>query len=179
MTQEALMAAYVAGSERAFTELFAELGPRVHAFFRRSFRSESVADDLLQQTFLKVHQARAQFRGESPVRPWVFSIAARVRIDELRRRMRQPKLTEDGLEAVEQAPAPQPPDPAVTADNAARVQAALESLPETQRVVVHLHRYEGLTFAEIAKVLDTSDGAVRVRAFRAYEKLRELLKDIG
>jgi len=50
-------------------------------------------------------------------------------------------------------------------------------LPETQRVVVHLNRFEGMTFFEIAQVLGTTEGAVKLRAFRAYERLRRLLRE--
>jgi RNA polymerase sigma-70 factor (ECF subfamily) len=56
------------------------------------------------------------------------------------------------------------------------VRAAIKRLPESQRVVVHLHRYEELTFEQIADVLGTTPGAVRVRASRAYERLREDLR---
>ena len=177
VSNEALMAGYVGGDELAFTRLFGRLAPRVHAFFLRSFGKPEVADDLTQQTFLKVHQARRQFRNESPVKPWVFAIAARVRLDEFRRRKRLPKLDEDGLEAAESLAADTPPaDPAERAEVKEQVAAALLRLPETQRVVIHLHRFEGLTFGEIARVLDTSEGAVRIRAFRAYERLRQELK---
>ena len=68
-TDEELMSAYVAGDARAFEKLFARLAPRVHAFFRRSFRDEGVADDLLQVTFMKVHRARVQYRLELRRRP--------------------------------------------------------------------------------------------------------------
>jgi RNA polymerase sigma-70 factor (ECF subfamily) len=56
-----------------------------------------------------------------------------------------------------------------------RVRAAVDALPESQRVIVHLHRYEGLTFAEIAGSLATTEGAVKLRAFRAYGRLRKQL----
>ena len=56
------------------------------------------------------------------------------------------------------------------------MRAAIKRLPESQRVVVHLHRYEELTFEQIAQVLGTTPGAVRVRASRAYERLREELR---
>jgi len=60
---------------------------------------------------------------------------------------------------------------------AGRVRAAVDQLPETQRVVVHLNRFEGLTFVQIAHVLGTTEGAVKLRAFRAYERLRQLLRE--
>jgi RNA polymerase sigma factor (sigma-70 family) len=176
VSNEALMADYVGGDELAFTRLFGRIAPRVHAFFLRSFGKPEVADDLTQQTFLKVHQARRQFRNESPVKPWIFAIAARVRLDEFRRRRRLPRLDEDGLEAAEEVVGEQPADPVEQGEVKEKVAAAMARLPETQRVVVHLHRFEGLTFGEIARVLETSEGAVRIRAFRAYERLRQELR---
>src|SRR2546429_465875 len=87
-SEEELMDAYVTGDRRAFERLFALLAPRVHGFFLRSFGDRAVADDLLQITFLKMHRARGEFRRGSRVRPWLFAIAARVRLDELRKRYR-------------------------------------------------------------------------------------------
>src|SRR5215471_9549398 len=94
-SDEMLMAAYVTGDRPAFTTLFDRLAPRLHRFFRRSFGNDATADDLLQQTFLKIHRARDSYRRDLKVAPWAFAIAARVRLDELRRRKRIP---EDGDE---------------------------------------------------------------------------------
>jgi RNA polymerase sigma-70 factor (ECF subfamily) len=177
-SDEMLMAAYVTGDSRAFEALFARLAPRLHRFFRRSFGSESTADDLLQQTFLKLHRARGTYRQDMRLAPWAFTIAARVRLDELRRRKR---LAEDGDEealarADEQAAAVQADTrDAADQDRAALVRGAVDALPESQRVVIHLHRYEEMTFAEIAAVLGTTEGAVKLRAFRAYGALRARL----
>src|SRR5437763_11111786 len=88
MTEETLMAAYCRGDMEAFDRLFSIVGPHVHGFFLRSFQSQGVADDLLQTTFLKLHQFRAQYRQGEPLRPWLFAIAARVRSDEFRRNQR-------------------------------------------------------------------------------------------
>ena len=85
----------------------------------------------------------------------------------------------DAVEAAAEAAEPRPTaDPAEVADVKERVQAALARLPESQRVVVQLHRFEGLTFREIAEVLGTTEGAVKLRAFRAYGELRGLLEDL-
>ena len=177
-SDEALMTAYAAGDAPAFRRLFARIGPRVHAFFLRSFGQRTVADELLQATFLKVHRGRASYRSELPVRPWIFAIAARVRRDELRRRYRlKEECSEDRLLELEQAQAEAQHrsdlDEAAANDVVDRVRVALERLPESQRVVIHLHRYEEMTFREIAQVLGLSEVAVRGRAFRAYEQLRE------
>ena len=175
-TEEELMSAYVAGDARAFEKLFARLAPRVHGFFLRSFREPAVADDLLQVTFMKVHRARETWKQDLKVKPWLFSVAARVRLDELRKRMRLPEdADEEALaRADEQAPRDPPPDK----DLQDAVRAALDRLPESQRVVIHLHRYEGLTFPEIAQALGTTAGAIKLRAFRGYETLRKELQGV-
>ena len=179
MTEEALMAAYANGDRQAFDRLFATLAPAVHGFFLRSFGNKALADDLLQTTFLKLHRARGSYQPTRPLRPWVFTIAARVRLDELRRRYALPEdADEDKLAAAEEAQAAAIEPDEAASDRAAvadRVRAALQRLPESQRVVVHLHRYEELSFGEIARVLGTSEGAVKLRAFRAYERLRKEL----
>jgi RNA polymerase sigma-70 factor (ECF subfamily) len=178
---ETLMAAYVAGDGRAFEQLFARLAPRLHRFFRRSFGAEATADDLLQITFLKLHKARDTYRPDMRVAPWAFAIAARVRLDEFRKRKR---LAEDGDEealarADEARAAEGRDDEAIDGDTAEAVRRAVEALPESQRVVVHLNRFEGLTFAEIARVLGTTEGAVKLRAFRAYAALRQALAPLA
>jgi RNA polymerase sigma factor (sigma-70 family) len=175
-TDEELMSAYVAGDARAFESLFARLAPRVHGFFLRSFRSEAVADDLLQQTFMKLHRARSRYRPELKLAPWVFAIAARVRLDELRRRMRLPEDADE--DAIARADEQAPRDPPLDLDVRDAVRAALDALPESQRAVIHLHRYEGMTFAEIARTLGSTEGAIKLRAFRAYETLRQRLKGV-
>ena len=178
---ETLMAAYVAGDRRAFEQLFARLAPRLHRFFRRSFGAEATADDLLQITFLKLHKARDTYKPEMRVAPWAFAIAARVRLDEFRKRKR---LAEDGDEealarADEARAAEARDDGAIDGGTAEAVRRAVEALPESQRVVVHLNRFEGMTFAEIARVLGTTEGAIKLRAFRAYAALREALAPAG
>ena len=171
------MASYVAGDARAFEKLFARLAPRVHGFFLRSFRDPGVADDLLQVTFMKVHRARARYRPDLRVLPWLFTVAARVRLDELRRRLRLPEDADEEALARADEQLSQKTEPAA-ADVAEAVRAALDALPESQRTVIHLHRYEGMTFAEIAQVLGTTAGAVKLRAFRGYEALRKSLADL-
>jgi RNA polymerase sigma factor (sigma-70 family) len=175
------MAQYVEGDGAAFRRLFELLAPRVRAFFLRSFSDATVADDLMQVTFLKLHSARVSYRAGSPLKPWLFTIAAGVRRDELRRRYRLPRQVGEGeadLEAGESGlnGAPLAPPESSSNSQTEAVRAAIERLPESQRVVVHLHRYEELTFEQIALALGTTPGAVRVRASRAYERLREDLR---
>lgn len=178
-TDEQLMRDYRSGDRRAFDELFRRYAPRLHAYFCRSFNARSIADDLLQTTFLHVHASRASFRDGAAVRPWLFAIATHARADALRSKYRRATredaldeglVGEDGHQSLE------------TTHEARRVRRALDALPEAQRLVVLLHRYEGLTFREIAEVLSSVEGAsvkevaVRVRASRAYDALRVALR---
>lgn len=177
------MAAYQRGDRQAFRRLFESLGPRVHALFMHMFRDRATAEDLMQQTFLKIHRARDRYDPNLRVRPWVLAIAGRVGVDELRRR--KVVLEEAAEEAtLERADAAASLSLAGRTDRLERtelqrlVHAALERLPESQRLVIHLHRFEELTFGEIAGVLGTTEGAVKLRAFRAYAQLRKLLVPI-
>lgn len=177
------MAAYAAGDEGAFARLFASLAPKMYGFFLRSFRDRAVCEELLQTTFLRIHRGRSSYRPELAVRPWAFTIAAHVRRDELRRRhMLREDPGEEALAAAAEARAldalPDAEQGVAQRDVADRLRAALDGLPESQRAVIHLHRYEGMTFARIAEMLGTSELAVRGRAFRAYAQLRKQLADV-
>jgi RNA polymerase sigma-70 factor (ECF subfamily) len=174
--EEALMEAYVAGDAGAFERLFRALAPPLHAFFVRSVGRGAAAEDLLQTTFLKLHRARASWRRGERLRPWVFTIAGRVRLDWLRRQGRAEEEVDEAV--VDPGAGADPGGAAIARERAERVRAALERLPEPQRVVVHLHRLEELSFAEIGRVLGISEGAAKLRAFRAYAQLRALLADV-
>jgi RNA polymerase sigma-70 factor (ECF subfamily) len=171
------MEAYAAGDAMAFQRLFRALAPSLHAFFARTVGHGAVAEDLLQTTFLKLHGARVSWQRGERLRPWVLTIAAHVRTDWLRRNGRE----QDEVEDVVVADADARDDRAVALlarERSQRVRAALENLSGPQRLVVHLYRFEGLSFAEIGKVLGISEGAAKLRAFRAYGELRKILADL-
>lgn len=175
------MARYLAGDHQAFEQLFARLAPRIYGLFMRCFGEPTVAEELVQTTFLNMHRSRATYRVGLPLRPWLFTIAVRVRRDELRRRYRlKEDCDEEALVRAEEAMAMAGggSDGEGQRERAARVREAIDRLPESQRVVVQLHRFEGLTFAQIAEILGATALAVRARAFRAYETLRVELADL-
>lgn len=175
-----LMERYVDGDRGAFEELYALVGPPLHRYLLRMSRDHSLADDLLQLTFLKVHRARAAYvRGAAPL-PWLYAIAHRTFLDEARRRKRArvrvaaadapPEVAAD-LHGRAEGTAPETPD----AELVARVMKALEALPESQRQAVLLIKLEGKSVAEAAAIAGTSRGAMKVRAHRGYEALRKAL----
>ena len=170
-SDEALMERYVVGGERAaFEALFRRYAPRLHGFFLRQAGAREVANDLVQQTFLHVHRARADFALGRSVRPWIYTIALNVRREHQRRRHRKPEVSHDpvahGVPSVA---------PSTSSRTDRLVQRALQQLNPQQREVILLHYYEDLSFPEIAELVGASLSAVKVRAHRGYERLRELL----
>ena len=171
-SDEELMAGYATDGDRAaFEALFHRHGPRLQGYFRRFVGSDPVAQDLAQQTFLQLHRARRDYRLGAPLRPWLFTIAANLRREHFRRRGRRPETAYDPVR--HGVPAVQPD--ASTAE-VRLLHRAVDALPEHEREVVVLHWFEGLSMAEVAQVVGASRSAVKVRAHRAYKKLRAQLE---
>ncbi len=170
-TDEELMQRYANDGDRAaFEELFRRYVGPLKAMFSRTGGSEVDALDLVQQTFLQLHNARRDYKTGLPVRPWLYAIALNVGRGAARRsrRRREDGVDDDRLDAVGVAPSTSTPT-----DRA--VHRALERLPHDQREVIVLHWFDGLEFSEISRVVDASLSAVKVRAHRGYNRLRELL----
>lgn len=170
-SDEALMERYVAHGDRAaFEALFQRYAGRLHGLFMRQVGARDAAADLVQQTFLHFHRARADFTVGRAVRPWLYTIALNVRREHQRRRGRKPEVAHDPAVHGEPTVAPS------TSSRTDRlVRRALAELTEQQREVILLHYYEDLSFPEIAELVGASLSAVKVRAHRGYERLRELL----
>ena len=169
-SDEELMQRFSHGDAEAFEVLFARHAAPLHGYLWRLLGDRALVEDLTQATFLSLVRARGRFREGSRFRPWLYAIATNAARDHLRRG--RERLTATGELPTGLAAEPQP-----TADAPldAAVQRALAQLPESWRTVVVMHRFEELPFSEIAEALDTTEGAVKVRAHRGYERLRELL----
>lgn len=179
-----VMARYCRGETAAFHRLYALLAPRILAYLNGLLGDKAAAEDTLQVTFLKVHEARSTYvLGANPI-PWMYTIAHRTCLDELRRRKRsRVRLTQDGTMPTEpaahitgvSADAHQDgsgrPDPVATA----AALAALDRLPENQRLALILTKVHGRSTAEAAMITGTTPGAIKQRAHRAYVTLRQLL----
>jgi RNA polymerase sigma-70 factor (ECF subfamily) len=169
-SDEALMAAYLAGEEMAFRRLFLRYRGPLHRLMRRAVSDHHDAEELVQQTFLHLHRARHDFRPGSRLRPWLYTIAVNVRHQHVRRLMRHRRKLR-AVAAERAGDATLPPNLLLFRT----VRRAVATLPTAQRHVVELHWFGGLSFAEIAARLGASPVAVRIRAHRGYEKLRERL----
>jgi len=175
-----LMERYVDGDATAFRALYALLAPKLLGYLSKMTRERAVADDLLQQTFLKVHRAReAWVRGADPT-PWIYAIAHRTFLDEARRKQRAvvgvakgddlPEVKAD-LDGTAEGAAEPVPD----LERTRAAMAALESLPPQQREAVVLTKLDGKSIAEAAAIAGTTPGAMKVRAHRGYVALRKAL----
>jgi RNA polymerase sigma-70 factor (ECF subfamily) len=176
-----LMTRYCDGDASAFRELYALVTPRLLGYLMKMTRHKARADDLLQQTFLKVHRARGAYvRGADPL-PWIYSIAHRSFLDDARRDKRAIVRVGDGDELPEQkadlaGDADGTRDePRADPDLVKAAMDALSALPAQQREAVVLTKLDGKSIAEAAEIAGTTTGAMKVRAHRGYEALRRLL----
>jgi len=177
-----VMTRYCAGEPAAFHRLYALLAPRILAYLCGLIGEKATAEDLLQQTFLKVHEARSAYvRGANPI-PWVYTIAHRTCLDEIRRRKRsRVRLSNDGTLAAEPVAdltggsAESRSEPVERGDAASAAMAALERLPGNQREALILTKVHGRSHAEAAMITGTTPGAIKLRAHRAYVSLRQML----
>ena len=167
ITDEVLMDRYCAGDVVAFDALFERYTRRLVRFLSNMVGSAQAAD-IAQVTFLKVHENRHRYRAGATVAAWIFTIARNTALDHLRSAPKRREVY--GLETEHAADTPKRDR---LRDD--QVRAAIGALPDDQQQVILLHWYAGLTFEEIAKVVGASGTAVRVRAHRAYEKLRGAL----
>ncbi len=167
------MEAYADGDDSAFGALYDALAPRLFGLLLKQTGDRSRAEDLVQETMLALHRSRGQFTRGADVLPWAFAIGRRLCIDRFRR-----QKIEDGF-ARDQAAGLDGTDSSGRADDelharhlAQKVEATLQRLPESQRTAFELIRTEGLSPAQAAEALGTTVPAVKLRAHRAYERLR-------
>lgn len=176
------MARYCNGDADAFRTLYKRVAPKLLNYLLRMARERALAEDLLQVTFLKIHRARSVYvLGADPL-PWIYAIAHRTFLDEMRKRQRSKVhlgRSDDNL--VEQHAHISGLAAEIVADREDNTEltkaalVALERLPEKQREAVVLTKLNGKSIAEAAAIAGTSPGAMKVRAHRGYLALRKAL----
>jgi RNA polymerase sigma-70 factor (ECF subfamily) len=163
-----------AGDLAAFREIVERWqSPLIH-FFYRSLSSQAEAEDLAQQTFLRLYKAAPRYVPSAKLSTFLFHIARRLLLNELRRRARKPAEAVDP-ESFRRI-ADDRPDREVSELEVAFSQA-LEELPENHRSAILLYKQQGLSYREIAVSLGASVGAVKTWIHRARQSLKIALKD--
>jgi RNA polymerase sigma-70 factor (ECF subfamily) len=172
------------GHDAALNDLMARHAQPVFQFLCRMLGNEDDANDLAQETFLRVYQHRASFKPGARFTTWLYTIAANLARNHHRWRKRHPNVSLDAeSEATGQsigdaltASDPAPDSAAVATERAAAVRAEVERLPADMREVIILCEWQDLSAAEAAAILETTPKAVDNRLYRARNLLRDRLK---
>src|SRR5271155_2055126 len=164
------MERYQQADPEAPAALVVALSPALMRFFRSQAANRQQADDLLQDTWLRIHRVRHTYRPGEPVLPWVYAIARRVRVDGYRktRRITKHEIT---VEVLPERPARGEPRNVLPP-----FETLVAGLPQAQREVITMLKVGGLSMEEVARATSSTVGAVKQKAHRAYERLRKLLQ---
>ncbi len=167
---EMLMVRYQQGDFSAAAALIDCIGPRLHRFFVAQSISRVDADDLLQETWLRIHKVRHTYRPGEPALPWFYAIARHIRVDHYRKRIRA-AARERELE--EMSKGASPAQPVSGADG--ELETLLAPLSLSQREVITMLKVEGMSLEEVARATSSTVGSVKQKVHRAYKKLRETI----
>ena len=178
------MARLAAGHAAALNDLMERHATPVFHFLCRMTGNEADADDLAQETFVRVFKSCGSFRAEQKFSTWLFTIAANLARNHFRWRARHPSISleteisgsENTLGSTLPGHAPAPDETTLAAERAAAVRAAVKDLPEDLRAATVLCEWEERSVAEAATILETTPKAVESRLYRARGILRARLK---
>src|ERR1700720_850661 len=183
-TDVQLMMDVKAGDTASFELLLQKYRTPLVNFLYRMVRDTATAEDLAQEVFLRIYRARKDYFAGAKFTTWLFRIATNLALNSIRDNRYQ-KLevsidapvsmdAEDGDERAMDVPEKHPNIEQHLVEDARRkmIRHAIDKLPEKQRAAVLLHKYEELDYAEIAKILNCSESALKSLLFRAYEALR-------
>lgn len=177
---------YSRGDDQAFSDIYQPLRRRLLPFLRRLSGSIERAEDLLQETFIRVHRARGSFGEGARLMPWAYAIARNCYIDSYRAKKSRPREVSQSRDS--DSPAYPEPHAGPEADGEAQllakqmagvVERALAEMTLARREAFVLVRYEGHSIREAAAILGTTEGAVKLRAFHAYQEIRTALEQQG
>jgi RNA polymerase sigma-70 factor (ECF subfamily) len=159
----------------AFESASRQVAQAVLDYLRRYVGDPTVAEDLLQETLIRMGRGYAEFEGRSSVKTWAFSIASRVAADYLRHPDRQRRLV--ALDEAEAIPDGEPgvEDRLVSLEMDACIRRTVDTLPDTYRTALILHDLEGMTAEQVAEVAACSLATAKIRIHRARHRLRDAL----
>ena len=177
------------GDARAFEMLVAKYQRRIERLIGRMVRDADLVPDIAQETFIRAYRALPQFRGDSAFYTWLYRIAVNTAKKALMELKRDPLVTETALASREQddetsrvenelSDGETPESIMASCQIAATVNAAIDALSEDLRQAITLREIEGLSYDEIAEVMNCPIGTVRSRIFRAREAIALRLRPV-
>ncbi len=186
LSDAAIMLRVAAGDESCFNYLVEKHHRAMIYFLNRMVHNQSVAEELAQEVFLRVYRSRESYRAEAKFTTWLYRIATNLAVNHARdtRHERNAQTVYLDQPDPETGTTPDVADdePSVEKrlvqdERMAAIRAQVMALPERQRMAVLMHKYQGLDYREIGDVLKLSESATKSLLFRAYQTLREKLKD--
>ena len=171
------------GDAEAFEAIVRSYQKRVYGVALRMTRRHEVADDIVQETFVRAYSHLDRFEVGRPLAPWLTRIAANLCINYLTAAARREQQFAEGDGPAAEPPAPRAdgePEPLaelLSLEFRRALDASVQKLPPDQRIVFDLKVHEEMRYEEIADTLDISTGTVMSRLFRARQKLKVMMKD--
>ena len=175
-----------AGDQSGFDYLVQKYRRPMLSFMYRMARNAAVAEDLAQEVFLRVYRSRETYEPSAKFSTWLYRIATNLAVNHARdTRHERPEVQVSLDEPDEESGATlELPDAALNAEQQIvrrerllAIRKKIEALPEQQRLAVIMHKYQQMDYKQIADVLKKSESATKSLLFRAYETLREQLKE--
>jgi len=167
---ESLMYGYQQADEDATRTFIEKVSPLLLRYFWAQAFNRRFAEDLVQETWMRIHKARHSYRWDEPVLPWIFAIARHTGLDNYRK-ARRTEIRESQVDELPDTAAPVPHSPQDGQD----MDALLAELPASQREVIVMLKILGMTLEEVARATSSSAGSVKQKAHRAYLKLKQVL----
>ncbi|CEK13976.1 RNA polymerase sigma factor [Chthonomonas calidirosea] len=177
LADQELVAKIVAGDKEAFAQIVDRFSVRIYRLAYRMCGSTMDAEDLTQEIFLAIYRSLQSFRGDSSLSTWVYRIAMNHCVDFQRRHRPQTLSLDEQLIVVTDRWCDNPQEALHKEELGRQIEEALSHLAPHHREVVILHELHGLTYTEVAKVLQIPVGTVKSRLSNAFRQLRELLRD--
>ncbi len=184
-TDAEVMLRVKAGDQSAFDYLVQKYRRPLVSFMYRMARNAAVAEDLAQEVFLRVYRSRQTYEASAKFTTWLYRIATNLAVNHARdTRHERPEVTVSLAEPDEESGTTlDVADGTITAEEALvrrermlAIRAKVEALPERQKLAVIMHKYQQMDYKQISDVLKLSESATKSLLFRAYETLREQLK---
>jgi len=182
----AVMLRLAAGDEAAFNFLVGKYHRAMIHFLFRMVHNQAVAEELAQEVFLRVYRSRESYRAEAKFTTWLYRIATNLAVNHARDTKHERSAQTIYLDAPDEETGTTPDvaddEPSVEQklmrdERMAAIRKHVMALPERQRMAVLMHKYQGMDYRQIGDVLKLSESATKSLLFRAYQTLRDKLKD--
>ncbi|HEX4320278.1 MAG TPA: sigma-70 family RNA polymerase sigma factor [Acidobacteriaceae bacterium] len=185
-TDAEIMLAVAAGDEAGYNYLVGKYHRQIIHFLFRMVHNEAVAEELAQEVFLRVYRSRESYRAEAKFSTWLYRIATNLAVNHARdtKYERTAQTLELDAPDAESGATPEVADSELNIEQRmmreermAAIKAQVSALPERQRMAVLMHKYQEMDYRQIGEVLKLSESATKSLLFRAYQTLRDKLKD--